>query len=275
MTVPESPPAGKLLIQKVDDVAQRRGIVLLLIGPSGAGKTTLLATLNPAKTLVYDVDGGCAALRSAGWNGAIVEAPKDMANIRAFVEMVTLGEHGYATVCIDTVSAIERRMTFALADLRKREFLDVRDYGDSSSKLRQYLIALRDASARGTNIIFVSHEATDLKGAEGQVFPMLSQKLARELLGWCDIVGRLTVGPGGERSLSFAPAVNTCTKTRFRSIDTGADEKLDLGDIFRRIAAEMGKPMPAAAKPAKAEKPAATPETTVIAAPAPAPTPAK
>jgi hypothetical protein len=48
-------------------MAQRAGIKMVIAGPSGIGKTSLVWTLDPASTLVVDMEAGMLALE--GWQG--------------------------------------------------------------------------------------------------------------------------------------------------------------------------------------------------------------
>lgn len=226
-------------IRSVSQMGSGRGIMLLLYGPSGAGKTSLLATLPPARTLVYDVDGGMSVLRSIGWDGRIVEAPKDLANLREFMAYVGTAKHQYSTVAIDTASFLERRMVFAFADQRKKELVDIKEYGDAAVKLRSYLVQLRDLTSRGINVVLIAHETSDIKGREGVLFPFLSAKLAIEVIGWCDLVGRLAVEPNGARTLAFGADPRTVTKSRYRCVQPV--EGMDLVDLFTRIYGEQGR----------------------------------
>lgn len=226
-------------IKTVSQMGSARGIMALIYGPSGAGKTSLFSSLPPSRTLIYDVDGGAGILQSLKWDGRIVEAPRDLSNLRELMAYITTAKHGFSTVAIDTASFLERRMVFAFGDMRKKELVEVKEYGDAATKLRSYLVQLRDLTTRGINVILSAHEKSDVKGREGILFPFLSDKLAIEVIGWCDLVGRLSVLPDGQRELMVGADPRTVTKSRFRCLKTV--ETLDLADVFRRVYIEQGR----------------------------------
>jgi hypothetical protein len=51
------------IITASERLAQNKGIKALIVGPSGIGKTTLLKTLDPAKTLFFDLEAGDLAVQ--------------------------------------------------------------------------------------------------------------------------------------------------------------------------------------------------------------------
>lgn len=250
-------------IRSVDDALTAKGVVMILYGESGVGKTTLVKTLPGDRTLLYDVDGGLDPLR--GWGGKVVSAPKELTNLRQFVEYVTTATHPYSTIVIDSVSLLERRMVFAYGDSRGRDLITVQEYGDAATKLRSYLIQLRDLSAKGVNIIFICHVKTDAKGREGVKIPFLSDKLAVEIIGLSDLCGLLSRAPDGSRKLAFDGDATAIVKTRFDTVH--AAECLNLSDIIARARRLAPKPKAEAAPAPPAAKPAAS-DTAKLAAPA-------
>lgn len=232
-------------LRSVDEVVIQKGVVAVVYGESGSGKTSLLRTLPGPRTVVYDVDGGMDPLR--GWQGRVVQATRDLANLKPFVEWATTAKHSYSTIVVDSVSLLERRMVFAYGEARGKDLIDVKEYGDAAVKLRHYLIQLRDLSAKGVNVVFVAHVKSDVKGREGTRAPFLSDKLACEIVGLVDLCGYLAVSPDGSRSLTFAPAPNLMTKTRYSCVGSG--EPLDLSAIIAKVYAAQGRgakrePMP-------------------------------
>lgn len=55
------------IIKASERMAMRGGIKAVILGPSGIGKTTLLKTLDPEKTLFFDLEAGDLAVE--GWPG--------------------------------------------------------------------------------------------------------------------------------------------------------------------------------------------------------------
>lgn len=232
--------------RKLSEVSKTRGIVALIYGDAGVGKTSLLAGFPPDRTTIKDIDGGSGVLLEKGWDGSVEETAEDLSDLKAWIEWVSTARHRFTTVVLDSATNLERRMVFLIGDKRKKEFVDVKEYGDASSKMRSYLLALRDLSSKGINVVFIAHAKSDVKGREGVIFPFLSDKLAIELPGLVDICGYMGVNPDGSRYLQFAPAPNLRTKTRFGCVQPY--EELNLAAIFGRIYADRkaraeGKPI--------------------------------
>ena len=56
-----------IIVKASERMKERGGIKAVILGPSGIGKTTLLKTLDPAKTLFFDLEAGSLAVE--GWQG--------------------------------------------------------------------------------------------------------------------------------------------------------------------------------------------------------------
>ncbi len=232
---------------RLSDVSKTRGIVALIYGDAGVGKTTLLAGFPPDRTQIYDVDGGAGVLLERGWNGSVEVAPENLVGLKEWVEWVSTTKHRFTTIVLDSATNLERRMVFLIGDKRKKEFVDVKEYGDASSKMRSYILALRDLSSKGINVVFIAHAKSDVKGREGVIFPFLSDKLAIELPGLVDICGYMGINPDGTRYLQFAPAPNLRSKTRYGCVQPY--EELNLAAIFGRIYADRKARMEATTDP--------------------------
>ncbi len=73
------------IISAEERLNQRRGIKGCIFGKSGIGKTSLLWTLDPQKTLFFDLEAGDLAIE--GWNGDTIR-PKTWPECRDFVVFI-------------------------------------------------------------------------------------------------------------------------------------------------------------------------------------------
>jgi hypothetical protein len=73
------------IISAEERLAQRKGIKGCIFGKSGIGKTSLLWTLDPQKTLFFDLEAGDLAIE--GWNGDTIR-PKTWAECRDFAVFI-------------------------------------------------------------------------------------------------------------------------------------------------------------------------------------------
>jgi len=74
------------IIKASERMKERGGIKAVILGPSGIGKTTLLKTLDPAKTLFFDLEAGSLAVE--GWEGDEVR-PRTWDDCRTLASLIS------------------------------------------------------------------------------------------------------------------------------------------------------------------------------------------
>lgn len=74
------------IIKASERMKERGGIKAVILGPSGIGKTTLLKTLDPAKTLFFDLEAGSLAVE--GWQGDEVR-PRTWDDCRTLAALIS------------------------------------------------------------------------------------------------------------------------------------------------------------------------------------------
>lgn len=183
-----------LQIEKATDIETENG-VYLIYAPPGTGKTSLLKFL-PGKTLVLDVDRTSRVLKG--------EAKIDISkvdNVNAWKnfgevmkELAKMDLSGYDNIALDNISELERCM---LADLG-RQGNNNRVPGIQNYQQVQFFLmdAVRFLKTLGLNVIILAWETTDVwTTPEGQSFnrsyPQISLKIMQNMMGLCDVVGKL------------------------------------------------------------------------------------
>lgn len=183
-----------MLIEKATDIETENG-VYLIYAPPGTGKTSLLKFL-PGKTLVLDVDRTSRVLKGE----ANIDISK-IDNVNAWKnfgevmkELAKMDLSGYDNIALDNISELERCM---LADLG-RQGNNNRVPGIQNYQQVQFFLmdAVRFLKTLGLNVIILAWETTDVwTTPEGQSFnrsyPQISLKIMQNMMGLCDVVGKL------------------------------------------------------------------------------------
>lgn len=183
-----------MLIEKATDIETENG-VYLIYAPPGTGKTSLLKFL-PGKTLVLDVDRTSRVLKGE----ANIDISK-VDNVNAWKnfgevmkELAKMDLSGYDNIALDNISELERCM---LADLG-RQGNNNRVPGIQNYQQVQFFLmdAVRFLKTLGLNVIILAWETTDVwTTPEGQSFnrsyPQISLKIMQNMMGLCDVVGKL------------------------------------------------------------------------------------
>lgn len=183
-----------LQIEKATEIETENG-VYLIYAPPGTGKTSLLKFL-PGKTLVLDVDRTSRVLKGE----ANIDISK-IDNVNAWKnfgevmkELAKMDLSGYDNIALDNISELERCM---LADLG-RQGNNNRVPGIQNYQQVQFFLmdAVRFLKTLGLNVIILAWETTDVwTTPEGQSFnrsyPQISLKIMQNMMGLCDVVGKL------------------------------------------------------------------------------------
>jgi hypothetical protein len=200
------------IISADERLAERRGAKMLIIGPSGVGKTSLLRTLDPARTLFFDVEAGDLAvqdvpvdtIRVDDWStardlacrigGPNPSFPPTACYSQAHFEAVggwLDGLDRYDTIFVDSITAVSR-LSFRWAEQQPEAFSertgrkDTRGaYGLHGREMINWLHQLQHA--RGKNVILVAilEKVDELNGATWQP-QMEGSRTGRELPGIVD-----------------------------------------------------------------------------------------
>ena len=231
-------------IKKTLAINSIKGTTMVLYADSGKGKTVALGTLPEGELLIIDADGGMESISNRNHDTVSLLRTGDLekdgvGRLAEIVMYLRSDECKYRYVAIDSISEVEKYILSSLRYQRGKDYLTIKEYGDTSMILREYIRIFRDLTERGINVILtalemplVTQETSD--GIVTKAFPKLTKSLAPELCGLVDMVGRIEINDKtNERRIRFKGAENITAKTRVAGILDY--EGTDLNVIFNKI----------------------------------------
>lgn len=190
----------------------------LIYGPPGMGKTSAIKYL-PGKTLVLDVDRTSRVLKG---QPNIDIAHVDNTNTweywgKLIVELEEKYKGVYNNIVVDNISELERCLLSDLGSKGKNK--GVPSQGDYQYMQFRIVNSLRYMKNLGANLIWTAWEASDLyTDSNGQQFnrsyPQINQKIMNNVLGLCDVVGRLMINSDGDRGFVLTASNSTYAKNQ-------------------------------------------------------------
>lgn len=205
------------IIKASDRMKERGGIKAVILGPSGVGKTTLLKTLDPAKTLFFDLEAGDLAVE--GWPGDTIR-PRTWDDCRTLASLIAgpnpalrdeqpysrahfdhVNHNGaaeqfanYETVFIDSIT-VAGRLCFQWAQGQPEAFSektgkpDTRGaYGLHGREMLAWISQLQHARSRDVVFVGILDQKEDDYGRSTWVPQIEGSKVGRELPGIVDQV---------------------------------------------------------------------------------------
>lgn len=204
-------------IVKAADIKTDKG-TYLIYGAPGKGKTTSVKFF-PGKTLVLDIDRTSRVLKGEknieivyidnentweDWGKTITDLSKNY-----------VGK--YDNIVVDNVSELERCILSSLGSAGKNNGVPSQaDYQYMQFKL---VNSLRYMKNLGSNLIWTAWEEIDLwTDADGSSYntalPQINRKIRNNVLGLCDVVGRLMIKEDGERGFGLSSTDSTYAKNQ-------------------------------------------------------------
>lgn len=191
---------------------------ILIYGPPGMGKTSTVKSL-PGKTLVLDVDRTTRVLKGHE-NIDIVYV--DNTNTWDFwgklIQELEANYKGvYDNIVVDNISELERCLLSDLGSKGKNK--GVPSQGDYQYMQFRIVNSLRYMKNLGANLIWTAWESDDLyTDSNGQQYnrsyPQINKKIMNNVLGLCDMVGRLMINSEGERGFALTSSNSTYAKNQ-------------------------------------------------------------
>jgi hypothetical protein len=134
---------------------------------------------------------------------------------------------------------LEQQLIICLTKRHGKESPELKEYGDASYKMKQWLHNFRDLIFQNINVVLNFWEfPIDIQNQDGMIvtktFPMLGKKIAPQMCGIVDAVGHLEVWEKtGKRLVKFGPSNQFITKVQFKGLD--AMEPPDLLAIINKL----------------------------------------
>ena len=204
-------------IENAKDIKQERRSYLIY-GAPGMGKTTAIKFF-PGKTLVLDVDRTSRVLKGCE-NIDILKV--DNINTWDYWEALLLEleknyKGKYDNIVVDNISELERCILSDLGSRGKNKGVPAQ--GDYQYMQFRMVNSLRYMKNLDANIIWTAWETTDLyTTAEGhqynRSYPQINGKILNNILGLCDLVGKMLVDSEGRRGFQLTATNSVFAKNQ-------------------------------------------------------------
>lgn len=206
---------------------------MLLFGNPKVGKTLLAGTAMDVEALqpvlVLAIEDGSSVLANAYEDIDVIEI-SDWKTAAAVIEKVASGETKYKTVIVDTLGELQEHMKDHLEGGNDTGAMRIQDWGTLKSHTVNVVKMLHRSSV---NSIFISH-ADKVKDEETGRVTIQPYLLGKGSLGEVpkvvDIIAYLAVVQDKE------------TKSNIRVLQTESNGKIDAGDRFGKLDAQIVEP---------------------------------
>ena len=220
-----------------------RGVSFIIYADPGVGKTTLAATLPEEETLIITCEAGLGPL--LGTNHVVFNVLAAITDnnieevMRDLYKTLRTTEHSFKNVVLDNLSEMESQLILNLTRSRGKHVPEIREYGDASYKMKEWVHLFRDLVFQGINVIFNAWEFPfEMRNNQGVVisktYPLIGKKIAPQACGIVDVVGHLEANEKTQqRRILFAPSEQYLTKTQFKGL--GDAEPADMPLILQKL----------------------------------------
>lgn len=207
----------RMEIIKSSDIQTNKG-TYLIYAPPGRGKTTTIKYL-PGKTLVLDVDRTTRVLKDHPNIDISYIDNEDTWNHwgKTLKELTSKYVGVYDNIVVDNVSELERCILASLGAAGKNN--GVPSQGDYQYMQFKLVNSLRYMKNLKSNLIWTAWEEIDLfqdsNGAQyNTALPQINKRIRNNVLGLCDVVGRLVEKEDGERGFILSSTNSTYAKNQ-------------------------------------------------------------
>lgn len=180
----------------------KNGKTYCLYANPGLGKTHTLRHL-PGKTLVLDIDRTSQVLKGeSNIDVMYVDNKNTWEFWNALLLHLETIKGKYDNIAVDNVSELERCLLSDLGFIGKNQ--GVPSQGDYQKMQFKVVNSFRWMKNLADRIVFNAWETTDTyTSADGMIYnrsyPQINMKILNNVLGLCDVVGRLMINADGDR----------------------------------------------------------------------------
>lgn len=220
-----------------------RGISIIIYGECGKGKTTLATTLPADETLIISSEAGLGPLLGKGHSVFNVQEVIKDNEIEKVIDdlyrFLRTEKHPFKNIVIDNLSELEQQLILNLTQRRKKETPEIREYGDASYKMKEWVHNFRDLVYQNINVVFNAWEFPfEIRNNDGCVitktFPLVGKKISPQICGIVDVVGHIEANEKTQqRRIVFAQSNQYITKSQFKGL--GEAEEANLPLIFKKL----------------------------------------
>jgi phage nucleotide-binding protein len=154
---------------------------------------------------------------------------------------IRTSSHVFKNVVIDNLSEIENQLILNITQRHGKDTPALREYGDASFKMKQWIHQFRDLTFQGINVVLNAWEfPMDLRNVEGSIVtlvcPKVSKSIVPVLCGCVDVVGHLEVHEKtGKRWIRLRPNDQYLCKSQFKGIGGANDPSGELPDLMELL----------------------------------------
>lgn len=242
------------------------GASLLLYAEPGIGKTHCVRYLPDGQTVYLGFEGGDEPLVGKDIfviNFQMAGGSDDLAAFGIVTKAISNGEtieingqdidmSKMTNVVIDNISELARFMQSGFMHSRGKSLMTLKEYGDTSVKMREYLRIYRDMKYHGKFVTFIAHEQEIEKTLPNGIVltkkaPLIGKSIVNEVMGMVDMVGHLEFTDASEeqgatdmepvRVIRIHPTAQVSAKCRILGfVDKyGPIVSQDIGDLYRNV----------------------------------------
>ncbi len=228
-------------INNAKTIPKKKG-TYLIYGAPGMGKTST-AKFFPGKTLILDIDRTSHVLEGSENIDIIyidnIETFDDWQ--RTVLALYKDYRGKYNNIVVDNISELERCILSDLGSKGKNKGVPAQ--GDYQVMQFKLVNSLRYLKGMGANIIWTAWEVMDqYQDADGRqynrLYPQLNQKILNNVLGLCDVVGKLTINAEGKRGFYLQASNSIFAKNQIDDRKGCLQEELIISDTKPKTVSE-------------------------------------
>lgn len=206
-----------LQVTNAKDIQTSKG-TYLVYSPPGMGKTSSIKFL-PGRTLVLDVDRTSRVLKGCQNIDVAYVDNTDTWDFwgKLIIDLETNHKGVYDNIVVDNISELERCLLSDLGSKGKNK--GVPSQADYQYMQFRIVNSLRYMKGLGSNLVWTAWETSDLfTDSSGQQwnrsFPQVNQRILNNVLGLCDVVGKLAINTEGERGFILSATNSVYAKNQ-------------------------------------------------------------